>query len=143
MASLNFGLTIKNYKAKSIDLENLMSDLYEDKILKHKHSSNDKEDILLEFKTQQEPLRNKIDTSRDGQDNEQYKAQMAELQELQDAKDDALKSIENEAQAYEEEYDMQIASLKSQKEAVDADIQSMESARDEGIKKDYTYGQKS
>lgn len=141
MAVLTFGLTIKNYKAKSTDLENLMIDLYEDKSLKQKYSSNAEQEILLQFKAQEEPLRDKRDAARSGEDTEAYKEAMTELQELQEAQDEAIKQIESEAQAYEEDYDLQISSLEDQKAAIDADLESLESARDEAIEDDFGYFQ--
>ncbi len=129
-------LTIQSYKQKSADLEFQATTSYETKLLKQKISANEKADVILEFNTDKEIIRNKMEGIEDKTGSE-YKDCLAELQELQDAKDDALKLIEDEAKRYEEEIDQEVSSLQTQKEAVDADVESLEQARQEDIESFY------
>lgn len=129
-------LTIQSYKQKSSDLEFQATQSYEIKMLKQKISANEKEEVILEFNTDKEIVRNKMDGIED-KTSQEYKDCLTEIQELQDAKDDALKLIEDEAKRYEDEIDQEVSMIQTRKEAVDADIESLEQARQEDIEKFY------
>ena len=129
-------LTIQSYKQRSQDLEAQATDAYELKILKGKQSSNEEADVLLEFNVNKDAVRTRMDNVEDKTGSE-YKDCLAELQELQDAKDDAMKLIEAEANRYEEELTQEQNNLQTEKEAVDADIESLEQARQEDIEDFY------
>ncbi len=138
MAGLASWITIKNYKAKSETLKNQITDDYEVKLLKHNQSSNEQEEVLLNFKTDKDIVRSKMDGLED-KSGDEYKDCLAELEELQDAKEDALKLIEEESKRYEDEITQQITDQETQKEAIDADIEGLESARQEDIKNSFSY----
>lgn len=132
--------TIQLYKAKKHDLQNQVTFNSLTLRLKQKHSSNSVSDVHHKYGVEESMIRNEIRGLDDKSGNE-YLELMTELQELQDEEDRIVTQMEQESKDYESKIEMENASLETQLQAIDADIEGLEEMRKQNIEKVFGYFQ--
>lgn len=132
--------TIQLYKAKKHDVQHQVTFNSLTLRLKQKHSANEVSQIHDKYGREETMIRNEIRNLDDKSGNE-YLELMAELQELQDEEDRIVTQMEQESKDYESKIELENASLETQLQAIDADLEGLEEMRKENIEKVFGYFQ--
>lgn len=140
MSFLSLTTIIQSEKAEKETIEAQLTNNSLDIRLKQKTSSNEADMINTQCNEEVAQIRNEM-AQMDDKTCDEYKELMNEIEELKDERDRKLSKIESEATDYETIKDTENQTLQSRLEAVSADIESYEEARQGNIEDSFGYFQ--
>ena len=140
MAFLALDTTIKAYKSEKNDLTQALVDNAMDLKINANYYSAEQAEVTLEFESQKDVIEAQRDNI-DDRTSEEYDETILEIQELNDEMDRQLAELEDEEKEYETQLGIENKQIEARLEAVKADLEALETCREENIKEDFGYFQ--
>lgn len=137
MSSIFQNLQIESYIIQKNDLEAELTDISDDRRLSTLSNNNALSKLQSSYSAQEDYIESKMQ----GLDktSAEYKELSAELDRLEDEKEDKEKIIERRITDIENLYDTQQTQKETQLEAVTQDLEALKESRNSNIEKEYSY----